>query len=173
MKTLDLEALHLEEGAHDEDAGMCVMERKLRDHTVACETTCHLWTGYTQPNGYGYVNAAGRSIAAHRLALALTGIAVPKGKDVCHRCDVRNCVNPDHLYVGTRKENMADCSDRGRHNKPLGEAHWRAKLSRSDVENIRNLRAKGTKVVTIAKAFGVTHPTISRICRRVWRKEVA
>lgn len=132
-----------------------------------------LWIGYTQPNGYGYINIGDFHIAAHKAALIFSGVAVPAGMDTCHRCDVRNCVNPAHLYVGTRRQNMADCTARGRHNKPRGEAHWCAKLTAAEVGALRARRAKGETVVSLAASFGIHHATVSRIARRVWRTEVS
>lgn len=134
---------------------------------------CWLWSGYTQPNGYGWVNVYGLRISAHRLALINSGVDVPDGMDACHRCDVRNCVNPAHLYAGTRSENMADCSARGRHNKPIGERHWRAKLTAAQVADLRRQRQAGVRVAALAAAFGINTGTVSRIARGIWRTEVA
>lgn len=146
---------------------------KLRANVVRSDGGCLLWTGYTQPNGYGWVNVAGLKIAAHRLAMILAGIALPPDMDACHRCDVRNCVEPAHLYVGTRRQNMADCTARGRHNKPVGAAHWRAKLSDTEVTELRRRRALGETTTSIAEAFGINTGTVSRIARGLWRGEVA
>lgn len=145
---------------------------KLEANTVDGPNGCRLWIGYTQPNGYGYVNVGRSKMPAHRLALVLAGITIPKGMDVCHRCDVRNCVNPEHLYVGTRRQNMADCTSRHRHNKPSGQFHWCAKLSDSDVRTIRKLRKSGKTITSIAALFGVHHATVSRIARLEWRAGV-
>lgn len=134
---------------------------------------CVLWTGYRQPNGYGWVNIGSFRMAAHRAALIISGEDVPEGMDVCHRCDVRSCVNPSHLYVGSRRQNMADCTERGRHNKPRGARHWCAKLSDADVRIIRARCNAGETQTAVAKAFTVNPATVSRIARRVWRGEVA
>jgi hypothetical protein len=123
---------------------------------------CWLWQGYTAPNGYGWVNVYGLAIAAHRLALIVSGVEVPAELDACHRCDVRNCVNPAHLYAGTRAQNMADCIARGRHNKPRGIAHPRARLSDADVRAIRQRRAAGEGVTPLGIEYGVHHGWISR-----------
>ena len=149
------------------------MAAKLRANTVVGSGGCMLWIGYIQPNGYGYVNVGCAKAPAHRLALVLSGVFVPRGMDVCHTCDVRNCVNPAHLYVGTRKQNMADCSARNRHNKPSGETHWRAKLSADQVLSIRLRRAAGELQKSIAESFGINAATVSRIARSIWRREVA
>ena len=94
------------------------------------------------------------------------------GKDACHTCDNRWCVNPAHLYAGTRAENMADCTERGRHHKPRGANHWRAKLSVDAVRQLRERRAAGETTVHLAEEFGINTGTVSRTARRVWRQEV-
>lgn len=146
---------------------------RLAGKTVMDANGCHLWTGYTQPNGYGWLSIRGHKIAAHRAALIVSGVDVPRHMDVCHKCDVRNCINPAHLYVGTRRQNMADCSLRKRHNKPKGAAHWCAKLSDDQVRAIRKMREYGSTTTSIAQAFSIHPATVSRIVRHVWRKEVA
>lgn len=162
----------LAKGFHSDNSEMCRAAKKLAALTIEGPGECKLWTGYTQPNGYGYVNVGKLKMPAHRLALVLSGVAIPKGMDACHICDVRNCVNPDHLYVGTRQQNMADCIARKRHNKPFGEDHPRAKLSSEQVALIRKRRLLGEKVKSIATSFNVHHGTVSRIARGVWRQEV-
>jgi hypothetical protein len=145
----------------------------LREKSVAGENGCILWTGYRQPNGYGWINYRGIRIAAHRAALIASGVDVPDDLDACHRCDVRACINTDHLYVGTRSQNMADCTARARHNKPRGEHHWCSKLSTSVVLEIRRRWRAGEKQTAIAKELGVHPATISRISRGIWRSEVS
>ena len=161
-------------GSHKKaDEAACLMANKLAAHTIVAASGCHLWTGYIQPNGYGYVNIGRHHEPAHRMALKAHGVEVPVGMDVCHRCDVRNCVNPAHLYVGTRRQNMADCTARNRHNKPIGEKHWRAKLSTEQVQIIRDRHNSGQSNSVIAADIGVHNATISRIVRRISRQEVA
>jgi hypothetical protein len=85
---------------------------------VAQGDGCWEWTGYIRPDGYGQFGVD-RSIheRAHRMAYQLTAGPIPKGIDVCHRCDNPACVRPDHLFLGTRSDNMRDMVAKGRGRK--------------------------------------------------------
>jgi hypothetical protein len=76
---------------------------------------CWLWTAYKNNNGYGVIRENGVNVLAHRLSLTLSGVDLPDDKNALHKCDVPACVNPEHLYVGTQKENIRDLVNRGRH----------------------------------------------------------
>lgn len=131
---------------------------------------CVIGIGRVAKNGYVL---RGR-IYLHREALAQKlGRPVAKGMDACHTCDNRACVNPDHLYEGTRKQNMADCTERGRHNKPTGESHWCAKVSASQVREMRELTDQGWTRKALGEKYGINPATVSRIVRNLWRTEVA
>jgi hypothetical protein len=118
---------------------------------------CWLWTGATT-GGYGQFYHKGKQHRAHRLSYEMHKGEVPEGADVCHKCDVRCCVNPDHLFIGTRKDNMQDCVTKGR--IATGSRHGRSKLSEDDVRFIRDSKMTG---VALAKIFGVQPPMISRV----------
>lgn len=77
---------------------------------------CWLWQGATDGRrGYGSVRHEGRTRRAHKVAWELANQkAVPNGMDVCHSCDTPACINPSHLFLGTRQQNMEDCSRKGR-----------------------------------------------------------
>lgn len=130
---------------------------------------CIEYGGYINPGGYGRRG----HVLVHREALeARLGRTLAPGMDACHTCDNRRCVNPDHLYEGTRRQNMADATARGRHNKRRGEVNQRAKLTADDVRQIRQL-AISTRYSAIGDRFGVHPSTISRIARGLWRTEVS
>jgi len=97
------------------------------------ESGCWLWIGHVHHSGYGLYN--GKS--AHRLVFTtLTGTDLT-GKLLCHTCDVKHCVNPDHLFVGTQRDNMQDMYQKGRQPSRKGEAN-RTHLKNEDIIAIRN-----------------------------------
>ncbi len=82
-------------------------------------TGCWLWLGTTVPGGYGRIRVDGVFVAAHRASYASAfGLFDPASK-VCHRCDTPACVNPDHLFLGTQKDNVRDMMNKGRSRRPL------------------------------------------------------
>ena len=127
---------------------------------------CWFWRGALHKLGYGLMNAIGES-KAHRVAYRLFVGQIPEGLDVLHKCDVRNCVNPDHLFVGTHAENMADMVSKGRsQNRPqYGEENPRSKLTADQVEEMRRIRAEtGMPYHKLAAMFGVVTMTAQRAC---------
>lgn len=131
------------------------------------ETGCHEWTGAKQSNGYGRFNFLGKSMYAHRVAALLRfGIVYPN-IDVCHICDNRGCVNPYHLFCGTRKDNMQDCKIK---NRTAKGSLLSKKLTDSDVIAIRQMYKTGAMQKDIAKKYGVTRSAIYHIIHNnTWR----
>lgn len=131
---------------------------------------CWLWTASKNSNGYGYIriNNPRRKALAHRIAWELTNGLVPSGKMVCHRCDVRHCVRPGHLFLATQKENCLDAARKGKYNheRNKGETNGAAKLTIAQVLAIRSLPGSQT---AIAKHFGIKQAQVCRIkLRESW-----
>lgn len=82
------------------------------------ESDCWIWTGHIQNSGYGMITINKKNFLAHRLSYEAFIGKIPKGINVCHKCDVKLCCNPEHLFLGTQKENIADCIKKGRHLSP-------------------------------------------------------
>lgn len=84
---------------------------------VRITPTCWLWEGGLYPNGYGRIRSGPAVLGeqlAHRVAYERFVGPIPDGLHICHRCDIKNCVRPDHLFAGTRKDNMQDAVQKGR-----------------------------------------------------------
>jgi hypothetical protein len=127
---------------------------------------CWLWPRRFQ-TGYGRVSLHGKPRSAHRLAWELTHGPIPEGMHICHRCDVRACCNPDHLFLGTHRENMADMVAKGR--SASADRHPHAVLSPEQVAEIRRRAADGERGASLAKEFGVGQAAASRLIRgRGW-----
>lgn len=127
---------------------------------------CWVWKGTIDGYGYGVIDYIGKRYRAHVLSLEFDGRPVPKGMLGCHHCDNPSCVNPSHIYPGTQKDNANDAVSRKR--LAFGERNFNAKLSESDVLEIRNI--SGHSPTAISKIYGVSRQTISKIINReIWR----
>jgi hypothetical protein len=85
------------------------LQRRLDHYTkVDPLSGCHIWQRSTKPNGYGQLTFRMRRLMAHRAAWIARHGPIARGHEVCHRCDERRCCNPDHLYLGSHAENMAE-----------------------------------------------------------------
>ena len=105
--------------------------------------------------------AHGRPELVHRISYELSVGPIPSGLGVLHRCDVPNCVNPAHLYVGDQQDNMRDAKDRSR--TATGERHGSHKLTAPQVVLIRAEARKGQSFGSLARAFGVSVSAISDV----------
>jgi HNH endonuclease len=135
-----------------------------------CADGCWLWKGLIRADGYGATRFEGREQGAHRVAWKLFRGKVAPGLAVCHTCDVRACVNPAHLFLGTPAENARDMRAKGRDRR--GEKHGSAKLTRAQVRRIKTMLKEDRLYVSeIAREFGVSETTIRAIRdRRTWKE---
>lgn len=127
--------------------------------------TCWLWQGYCIADGYGSMSVGPKPTAAHRYSFELHKGPVPDGLFVCHSCDVRNCVNPDHLWLGTLSDNNRDMALKGR--AASGSVNANSKLTERDVITIRLLMSEGLSNGAIGKRYGVSKSTIWSIKRGI------
>lgn len=132
-------------------------------------TGCWLWLGDVNTGGYGVARFGLKDrVTAHRRAYQLAIGPTPNGMDVCHRCDVRLCVNPAHLFLGTRAENLADMVAKGR--SARGEKHRAAVMTVDEVRNMRALSTVGVSIQEIARTYGRNEGTVRSAVRgKSWR----
>ena len=136
------------------------------------ESGCIEWTGgVTQPGpkGYGLFYADGQMRPAHRWNYEDANGKQPAHIDVCHKCDNRKCINLDHLFAGTRQENMDDAVRKGRTShatRKRGQEHGRAVLTDADVLKLREWHRVGWPMRILSDTFGVSFQSIHRIVNR-------
>lgn len=121
----------------------------LKVHVVRDESSCWEWIG-TLKDGYG---RTAKSERAHRVSYELHHGPIPSGLFVCHRCDNRACVRPDHLFLGTNRDNVADMVAKGR--QARGSQNAATKLTAADVIEVRRRYASGEAKRALARRFGV------------------
>lgn len=175
-----------------------ITERNIRNFWAKVQKRgpeeCWPWVGAKGPQGYGFFGMTGRLITAHRASYLLNNGSVPKEMCVLHRCDNPNCVNPEHLFAGTHRDNIDDKMLKGRQSKgeknrphnpatgarngarkyperlKRGSAHPCAKLDEGDVCDIRAKAGAGDSLVGLARLYGVSPGLITGIVKRTrWK----
>ena len=126
-------------------------------------SSCWNWTAWKNYLGYGGFNFNGKNIVAHRVSFQLFKGTIPLGMCVLHKCDNRKCVNPSHLFLGTRADNIKDMDIKGRRVNPIGELNGFSKLKEKDILEIRELAKTDIFQYKIAEKFNVTPTTISYV----------
>lgn len=135
------------------------------------ESGCWIWTAGKLADGYGQFWYGGTTVRAHRASYEIHFGHIPDGSGyhgacVCHRCDVRLCVNPEHLFLGTHGDNVRDMYAKGRAVDQRGERHSQAKLTSGQVDDIRRRYATGTVTQrALAREFLVSPRHICGIVR--------
>jgi hypothetical protein len=127
--------------------------------------SCWLWTKSRETKGYGNMRALNKTRKVHRMSWEIHYGSIPAGLSVCHHCDVRNCVNPKHLFTGTQQDNMADMVRKGRAAR-AGLPSFNARLTPTQVVHLRWMSECGYSRANIAAVFGISKTQYHRITRR-------
>jgi hypothetical protein len=124
---------------------------------------CWNWNGSKFKKGYGLMSFDGKIMQAHRVSFQLYNREIPKGLFVLHSCDVRECTNPRHLFLGTNIDNMKDMVKKGRSPVQLGSTNPNSVLKEDQVREIKNLLKKGFTISSIAREYKVSKDAIGHI----------
>ncbi|MDF2860302.1 MAG: hypothetical protein K0S02_574 [Achromobacter mucicolens] len=140
---------------------MNVIDRFMGKTFPVTESGCWIWEGYTDSKmGYGMFWLNGTMRLSHRVAYELFVGEIPNGMQVCHRCDIPSCVNPNHLWLGTNVDNVHDKVNKGRSARLQGSRHPGAKL---DEDKVRFIRSCKTSARRLAPMLGIDRSTINYI----------
>ena len=131
---------------------------------------CWDWSGRIPSNGYGTIHFKGKTYRAHRVSMMVMRNEDPGELYVCHKCDNKKCVNPDHLFLGTSSENLMDASRKGR--IAFGSRSGNSKLSEKDIVAIFEMEKSGKNAREISEMFPVSQSQICRILtNKTWNRE--
>ena len=146
----------------------CSMKCRVSHYSKPSDAGCWVWQLKLDSYGYGRTNVRSQPVKAHRASYEAFVGPIKAGALVCHRCDNRACVNPDHLFLGTHADNSADMTKKSR--QARGARLARSKLSEADV---RAIRADARPHSKIAPLYGVSRTQIRYVReRKVWRHVV-
>ena len=136
-------------------------------------TNCIEWKKYRNRLGYGVQRVGRKLMLAHRFAWMEKNGKIPEGMCVLHHCDNPSCINVEHLFLGTRRDNNLDCMAKGRRPPPAGERNRGAKITKELVIQIRSLKGFASQR-EIGKCFGLKDSQMSRIMRgQSWKHVTA
>lgn len=139
-----------------------VAYRLLKNYKVIGD--CWEWTGSKTRDGYGVIGIGRKQYRASRMSYTIHKGFIPSGMCVCHTCDNPLCINPDHLFLGTHKENTQDMMKKGRKSIMIDTDHPLTKITHEQRKSVISLRRSGKSLNEIAALYGVVFQTISRIC---------
>ena len=139
----------------------------IKERSSLDTTGCWLWKNYLTAYGYGSLKYKQKVWRAHRLAWTISNkIDIPEGMHICHTCDVRNCVNPCHLFLGTNQDNVNDRERKGRGVPHYGKQNNSSGIEDTVVIQIRKLE----NFVSAREIADVYHIHVSTVYR-LWKRE--
>ena len=141
---------------------MKTLKERFDEKWVEDENGCWLWTGHIDSKGYGRFAGMDGEFRAHRISYGLHNGEIPDSGWILHKCDVRNCVNPEHLFLGDNDANMQDKCEKERQTR--GVCVHTAVLTEESVIKIRKLYVVGdTTIKNLAQQFGVSQTAVQNV----------
>ena len=148
------------------------IEEKLKRYVIG-NCNCWNWIGSKDRDGYGvFGHHRNKQIKAHRASYAFYVGEIPNGMMVCHSCDNPSCINPQHLFVGTAKDNTQDMIKKQRRPILSGENHPNAKITDHQAHEIKQLRKQNVPLTSIANQYGISFQTVSSIAKGTTWKHI-
>lgn len=147
------------------------IENRLIRRSFESESGCYIWEGSRDSGGYGTIFMEGKIVKVHRASWVVHKGSIPEDVNVLHSCDTPACWNPDHLFLGTQQDNIADMYNKGRQPNISGANNPNTKLTEFDIiEILALLNENKLTQKEIADQFYVAQTTISNINRNGWAK---
>jgi len=149
---------------------------KIKNNIKIDVNNCWIWQGAKHKQGYGNISYRGKPLLIHRVSWVVYKGKISEGIKVCHICDVTSCCNPDHLFLGTQKDNMKDAVKKGKfENRNVVKV--RNKLNFEQVKEIKKLSKQGMKRKDLQVKYEVGRTCIAKILTGRswnvnWTKEV-
>lgn len=137
---------------------------------VKKEGDCWIWQGSTVAGNYGKVRISGITHSTHKASYLIFKGEIPDGLWVCHSCDVKKCINPDHLFLGSPAENRRDAYLKNRIKYCIGENNHFSRLSDIQAEEIRLLKSEGFTYERLSRIFNMSVTNLFKIVKNQLRR---
>lgn len=129
-------------------------KKYIKSKTKTDDNGCWIWIASSRRRGYGIVSLNKKQWIASRLSYSLFKGEIPEGMFVCHHCDNPRCINPDHLFLGTAKDNGVDMANKGRSAK--GEKNGNVSITAKEASDIKKMLAEGLSGEKISEKTGIS-----------------
>lgn len=143
------------------------LQERIEKYTNRLADGCHVWTGWCDDDGYGGIQVKYKTSRVTRVVWELSRGPIPKGFLVCHTCDNPPCINIEHLFLGTVKDNAEDAKQKGRLSSVHdGEENGNSILTDEIVRRLRDAFDSGTRQCDLMREFGLNRVTVHNVVRR-------